>query len=432
MSACSYQKYYDEHCTSIDARSFTSIRKTVFSYIEDEACPYDVKIQFGDWLFRKIYMNYKPMTHVKRDICGKLIPSFEECQDLVPKATYLKFHDVIAMSLIAENFYTNRFVEKDKFFALQIINDTQLIKNYLQSSVYSSNELKDHFVRWIERTELLEQRSNLLDVLLLNFGNDPRVIEIHDEMKGVANGTIYENEQNVHDEGIHQSATDAAGELVKWYGETICGTNADDQTRDPRVDWLRTFIRGMCKSEEDHKITSAVLDRVDIDLTSFITSDDVTFGLYDVMIAIARYIYYNDKVADELSEILVEEMKDMVELCASGYVARVINVLQGFDDRYTVSISAESQLYAVLSHSLATGLDKAPERVLEGSVGGVHHGAYLEFIRKLVQSKIHQLIADYGKEDVILYIAGVVTKLSGVSCEFSPESLTLKMVSASM
>src|SRR5687768_3723677 len=67
-----YINYYKLNCFSLDARYFTEVKNQVFEYLKDDNCPDDVKILFGEWLFKKIYMNYKPTTQVKKELCDKL------------------------------------------------------------------------------------------------------------------------------------------------------------------------------------------------------------------------------------------------------------------------------------------------------------------------------------------------------------------------
>jgi len=412
MENSKYRVYYEKNCFSISFRTFPEIRDQIYKYMEDPKCPPDVKLLFGDWLFRKLYMLYKPSSDIKKKKCENIQNAVVKSKNIIHRSNYLKYHDVLAMSIIAEYFYVNRFEDVDQDFILQMLNDTQLIKNYLQSPKYEEDQIKRHFIEWIRKVKIYEQKSNLLDVLLKNFGNDVEVKKIYAEMSGSEG--IYSNKQNVHDESIQQSVTKAADLLVNWL------ENAKDQYLIPsgisRNAWVSEKIKEWYKNSPDYKFAKAVVKRSYIDTTIFV-GENSSFTISDTLVALVHYIHYSENF-DELKKILLEEMKDMAELCSSGYVARFLNVLQGFDDTYRVTITSEKQLYAVISHKLAQSMEKANEDVIAGSVDDEHKEAYAKFIENIIQQEINLLFQDYGKEDVLIFLPNVVTKMTGLKCEF--------------
>ena len=157
-----YYKFYKENCFSLNFKNWTKVRDQIFKYIKDEKCPPELKILFGEWLFKKIYMYYKPSDSIRKENCDHIKDGVEKCNILVTKSEYLQFHDYIAMSHIAEYFYSNRFSDRDKYFILQLLNDTQLVKNILNDSRFERAELIHHFTNWIDKADLFEQKSNLL------------------------------------------------------------------------------------------------------------------------------------------------------------------------------------------------------------------------------------------------------------------------------
>lgn len=431
-----YSKFYEENCFSLDAKTFSEIKSQIIEYIKDDDCPSDVKIMFGDWLFRKIYMNYKPPSTTRKEVCSDLIGAVDNCDKIVVKSEYLKFHDTIAMSLIAKHFYSNRFSDKDKYFILQLLNDTQLIKNYLQDSSFEGDDLKNHFLSWISEVPIFEQRSNILDVLLKHFPSDPRVKAVYEEMRwGGENspGSIYRDEQNVHDVSVQQSVTGAANALLMWHKQIIeAGRNLFDMSEAGNAGGPSSvltlagiYLTDLYKNNTDKKIAEAIIERTKIDTTQFIGSD-YSFTIGDVLIALLHYIEFSE-AKEVLTDILLEEMKEMVELCSSGYVARFINVIQGFDERFVVTISPEKQLYAVISHALSTGLEKAPDNVIAGSIDTEHKDEYLSFVSRVINDQMSRMVSDYGKQDVVLYVTEIVERLTGVKCTLDTEALTLKM-----
>ena len=411
-----YHEFYRQNCHSLDAMTFTQIKTQIFAFLRDERCPDDVKLLFGDWLFRKIFMSSKPRPPVRQEVCEQLESAVRKCKAIAQKGTYLRFHDVVAMSLIALHFYENRFEEeKTADFVLQLLNDTQLLKNYFQDPRFRSDrELKTHFLQWIKQAPLLDQRSNLLDVLLLNFRHDPDVQTIHERMrwKGDKPGTLYDDAQNVHDPAVQKSTIEATAEFLKWYDVCVVAEKRrmyDD--RDDPASWAEAYLLKHCPAGADKTVLHAVVERVRIDTTSF-SGEGRSFTIADILFALLHYIEFSE-AKTTLMEILLDEMKQMVSLCTSGYVARFMSTLRGFDDRFQITTSPESQLHSSLAWVLAKAMEKAPEAVALGTIDEEHRAAYLRFVQQIVAREIPRWIKDYGAQDVSMYIVSAVHKVSG-------------------
>ena len=99
----------------------------------------------------------------------------------------------------------------------------------------------------------------------------------------------------------------------------------------------------------------------------------------------------------------------MKELCASGYIVRLINVLQGFDEEYAVSISFDKQLYAVISKALADSLEHASEKIIEGSIE--MNDDYLSHVCNVVKNNLPRLLDDYGN-DVSVHLIEVMESIT--------------------
>jgi len=452
-----YINYYKLNCFSLDARYFTEVKNQVFEYLKDDNCPDDVKILFGEWLFKKIYMNYKPTTQVKKELCDKLNVAIRNHDVVTAKGLYLQYHDVFAMSLIASEFYVNR-LDQEKFFILQLLNDTQLIKNYLQSPDYEGDQLKKHFIEWIKSVKIYEQRSNLLDVLLKNYSHDTEVKKIYEELRwsnnkntnNIAFNTIYNDNQNVHDKDIQQSVNNVAAILYEWY-TSLPSEFVLVRNNQQICDWIEEKLRDIFIEEEDWQIAYAIVSRSRIDTTSFsgqckkqieLSKEDMksytkepeiilpnknrqsseivkkTFTIAQILLAILHFIHYDKVNSDVLASILIEEMRDMVDLCSSGYIARLMNVLQGFSPLLEITFSVEKQIYASLSTKIMKGLEKAPKEVLEGSIDDTYKDDYLLFVEKLINGCIYELFDNYGKQDVEMFIEQTINKLTGSKCSY--------------
>jgi hypothetical protein len=82
---------------------------------------------------------------------------------------------------------------------------------------------------------------------------------------------------------------------------------------------------------------------------------------------------------DELVKRLYEECRDAVGLCAQGHVARLANVLVGFDDAFKGAVSLQDRM-AEISRQTATGDDKRAAAALvlnEFNVADTDRAAWL-------------------------------------------------------
>ena len=166
-------------------------------------------------------------------------------------------------------------------------------------------------------------------------------------------------------------------------------------------------------------VCKAVITRSCIDTTSFegkdLEGNLKRFTIAQVLFALLSYIQDKDsETARTLYEILLEEMEAMMELCSSGYIARFVNVLRGFDERFEANITFEKQLYAVLSKVISDEMQKAPETTMAGSFEPIHRPEYISYIKKTIEGVIPRLYSDYGAEDVEMHLAHTLSDITGL------------------
>lgn len=204
------------NCNSVNFCTFSKIKNDILEYMESDDCQPDIKILFGEWLFKKIYMLFKFDDSTKEEICEHLSEAIRKCNIFSLKGNYLSLHDMDALGKLTLSFYYERL--GDEWFVIQMLNDVQLVKNYIQNSEISDDELREHFIEWIKNSKVQEQKSNILDILLKYYPNHQQVREIHEEMKfgSSTTKTIYDNEQNVHDDQVLLSTSKAACNLIEW------------------------------------------------------------------------------------------------------------------------------------------------------------------------------------------------------------------------
>lgn len=435
MAAEKYQDFVDQLDKGIDARTFGERIKTAKQHLADPECPPEVKVIIGNWFFRRISMNYKPDESARREIARPLLPAIRKVTSIPMKGLYLNYVDTKAMNLLAKQFWSKRFPEK--YFVLQLVNDQQLIKNYLNDSEINDEVLVDHFLRWAQRTDEHTQKSNLLDILLRYYAKDPRVIAYNQKLKygdsKVKN--IYTDAQNVHDEEISDAALKACDALLDWASQNPIPTSEMDAVKGKPSDWIiarlprkifgdalgfKTIASG---GESPGGYLEAILNRLAIDHSTF---GEYAFSMTDVVMATIHYIRSMPAELQEGRwEMLRTEMQTAAELCASGYVTRFIMALQGCDPAFSVTISEAKRIEAIVTTKFGLKLQEAPENVIAGSYNAQHAVAYRDACVRYLNEIIRSIEdVDVGTlNETVCKIAEEATGLKG--WVWDPDTKTL-------
>ena len=143
--------------------------------------------------------------------------------------------------------------------------------------------------------------------------------------------TFYENAQNVH--AVSEGTIDAAVRLIRDYG-----TNQYDRPEE-------------------------LADKSDY----FSELERMTFDAFDPkLLFIAVYSRANEH--PDRTELLVrlsEEMDASLGLCATGFVARLVNVLAGYDDRYAVTMNAYEAIKTRVFHQLTRTINPCDDDYMD-------------------------------------------------------------------
>jgi len=396
----------------LNTRTFQKTLGRVEDVFKDENAPRNIVFTLASWLFRKIYTYYKVKAKERPRFIGYLTPRIDKEINVVVKGTYLHYNDSEMVKALSEHFFFNRF-PKD-FFILQMMNDVELIQ-----SAKLSDGMKDHFVTWIRKAGTYEQQCNLLDVLLKYYKKDPEVMEIRrtmefGETKGPRN--LYTNDQNAHDEDITDESLLALDKLITWYK-----ANPFIDQDDVRIGSSDEFDK-MMNVVKDVANVDAVITRGKIDTTVFSTEKH-RVTIMDTIIALARFIDVSPS-KPFLLERLAEEFTDMNGLCPSGYITRMINVLRGVYEEYSIKIPFAKQLQAILTHKLSLAMKTATDKEIEGSIDPVFRKDYLGMVERVVNAAIPVVWESHGKDDVDANIVEVVKTTIGQDCSYQNGRIT--------
>ena len=136
--------------------------------------------------------------------------------------------------------------------------------------------------------------------------------------------TIYNDNQNVHHSSIHKSITDS---IYRIMSNPII-MSLDETLNDILIDEILTTNTKQSLTEYA-KMT---------DVHSIL---HITFG---ELLTSVWYIIKQHPDTDVIKEILNAEMQDALCKCFTGRISRLLNCLNGFDERVIVSISENEQL----------------------------------------------------------------------------------------
>lgn len=177
-------------------------------------------------------------------------------------------------------------------------------------------------------------RADAADILLAS--KDPGLVSIGretiDELAG-GTGTYFTNNQNVHIKSIEESCVSNLERLMK-------------HTR--VVKDLDASLKEFLGSFENTESISRAIERIVADRATY-TSLRLT--LASIFCRVWAYVRVSNS-RDTLLTRLYEELEDSVGVCSSGFMARIVNTLSGFDG-FNVGISFEDQVSAYWSTTVS-------------------------------------------------------------------------------
>ncbi len=374
-----------EKCKSIDSRYFSVQVNNVKKYILDQQTPCTVKLFLGDWLYRRItmFMMSSPRLSTIQPILDQLKEAIRKETDIIYKGKYIHYHTRIACDTLCEHFYLNRF--SAEYFLLQMINDVMLIR-----SVPPEKMLK-HFLKWIRTSTTFEQQSNLLDVLLRHFKDDPEVKEVFCKMRkgdnkdksGLVN--LYVDGQNAHDDELNDLIFGICDKIMKWCDNNpYVGVSDDDTEYEFMVRKIRHF-----------KNFDRLMTRYTVDNTNF----NGKFNIKTFLIAFVRWTEQSE-YRDEIYKIYQEELAVSYDLCSSRYIMAMVNSFQGIIPEFTYTVEFKTQLKNNLMTRVSKHFENASEDVISGTYDPKFKKHYLNFLCGCVNKELGFVIRLYGLADV--------------------------------
>jgi hypothetical protein len=207
--------------------------------------------------------------------------------------------------------------------------------------------------------------------------------------------TVYGDKQNVHNSKINKSVLEAAVQLNKKAISYLNGKKF------PTWNQLIQEMKNIYKN--DLNFVKKPLDRIFIDVGTY----NIHKNLSTILISLWVWIKYQ-KNPYSLYQRLYQELLESTNLCGSGHMSRLINVIQGFTDDplLQIKITDKDQCYAVVKNYINNLLEKN-EDMLDNMIN--QNQEFIDFITIKINDQKNEWNKIYGDE-FSKYINEVVNK----------------------
>lgn len=217
-----------------------------------------------------------------------------------------------------------------------------------------------------------EQKSRAREIILL-------LGRVNGEIK-----TVFDNAQNVHSNEIETSVINileflSSIQLTVVNGEDInfpyvnekienmmkaqivideCKKCSNCNPKPNLTDTDIVFCSEECNIQyQSHSKIRIAMNRIFMDRVLYSKFNST---LVNIILKIWTYITQN-KHEDQMKARLLQELEEMSGTCTSGYATRLVNVLSGYDEEFSVRISWEDQIIANVSGRLNARVRKISE-----------------------------------------------------------------------
>lgn len=198
--------------------------------------------------------------------------------------------------------------------------------------------------------------------------------------------TVYDDTQNVHNHKINESVIQSVQHMM-------------EQTPPPSSSMihvekeLATYYPEYEKHRE--KIKSS-LHRIQTDPSKF--KGKTTVGqVFNRIIQIIA----NSRHKGEMWKRMGEELVEMNQLCATGHLSRIVNVIQGFEDipaEFQIKMDPKDEIYANLSNYITMQVQNSGEsdKLLESMIDPENRTLFIGFVCIILPPKLAEIRKEYG------------------------------------
>ena len=183
--------------------------------------------------------------------------------------------------------------------------------------------------------------------------------------KLVSLSDLTKDKQNVHNSEINSSVKQSVIKIMDLY------RTSDELSIFHKRNMMFIDIVNILKKRKNW---SPINDKS----ISFIESNISTFGI-DVTLKelfIAIYLHITTRLTDyreELLDIFNDELKDMSGKCSTGHMSRLVNILQGFDDTFSIKVDNNKIIKRFIYDYLNDEIKNHFENILDNMIENRDH-----------------------------------------------------------
>ena len=198
--------------------------------------------------------------------------------------------------------------------------------------------------------------------------------------------SVYNDTQNVHNSEINDSVINIASSLVNNKSASSDMFNIDEE------------LKKYYPEYENHKEQiDTSLNRIRTEQTKF--KDGITIPMvFDKIVGIITSSVHKP----ELVKRLGEELYEMNGLCSTGHMARIVNVIQGFNDlpeELKIKINPKDEIYANIQSFISSEIQKSDnyEQLMDDMMDtGDNHKRFVNFVSEKMRNKVKELRKEYN------------------------------------
>jgi hypothetical protein len=186
---------------------------------------------------------------------------------------------------------------------------------------------------WLDNNKIIEVPFTImnlrsLSVLVTNCGVHPIIERFLNRNRIKMNKTIYDDSQNVHDSDIVKSVKQSIYNIIDKGSNTLIESVLIEVIDDKVLSKsTKSQLVEYCQDKTIHSLLNLTFSEVLCSVWKIITEH---------------------KESDEIKKILNCEMKDSMCKCFTGRLSRLVNCLNGFDERVSVTISNKQEILNVI------------------------------------------------------------------------------------
>lgn len=198
--------------------------------------------------------------------------------------------------------------------------------------------------------------------------------------------TVYDDTQNIHNHQINESVLQSVEKILQ-YSNGSTGGGIDIETE------LQKYYPDYSKHAD--KIKSSI-QRIQSDPSKFRGNTKMS----QVFDAVVSFIS-NSRNKQDLWKRMGEELVEMNQLCATGHLSRIVNVIQGFQDvpqEFQIKMDPKDEIYGNLSNYITKQIQESGQAdgLLESMICPDDRSLFIGFVCIVLKPKVDELRVEYN------------------------------------